>query len=359
MYREDISLLCCPKTKEDLVWSVIYKEDNDGDVIEGELVSGQTGHVYKVKNGIPRFVDSLEYNKSWDYKWTVLDAGRGLNYLITDKNDSAYSLHDLFDKNSYGGDSHSMATGKVALDIGCGVGQYSWRLVNEFKPRKMISMDLTHGVDIFRKIMLERFPEHKKTILIVQGDVFCPPFKDSSIDYVMSLGVLMHTGNTKKAIENAAKLVVEEGFLNIWVYASLSVAYDWREPDRGATCTTLNVIPEQLRQLIVFAWVKLINALPHELAMVIMKLFSSTPVYLLTRIPLLGKIVEFFIPRVRHPNRDYRLINLYDWFRNNWGDTWGEHEIFPVLKANGIVLKGISKWRVGMFGKKLSRFYHD
>ena len=123
--------------------------------------------------------------------------------------------------------------------------------------------------------------------------------------------------------------------------------------------TTVNFIPEQVRQIIVFLWVKLINAVPHDQAMVIMRFFSSKVVYRLTNIPILGKLIEFVIPRVRHPSSEYRLINVYDWFRNNWGDTWSEHEIFPTLKNNNIVVLNMSEWRLGFLGQKNSSIYKD
>jgi hypothetical protein len=162
---------------------------------------------------------------------------------------------------------------------------------------------------------------------------------------------------SKLAIEKASSLVSDNGYLNIWIYASIPIAYDCREPGRAKPVTMVNVIPEQIRQIIVFSWVKLINALPHSVAVSTMKFFASEAIYRLTNIPLLGKIIEYFIPRVRHPNQEYRLINIYDWFRNNWGDTWSEHEIFPVLKRNGIVVLNMSPWRLGFLGKKDTSFY--
>ena len=58
-----------------------------------------------------------------------------------------------------------------------------------------------------------------------------------------------------------------------------------------------------------------------------------------------------------HPDRDYRFINNYDGWCNTWADTWSEHEIFPVLQEQNIVIKGISQWRTGIWGVKLKDFY--
>lgn len=355
MYESDLELLCCPKTHENLVIHNITRTDDDGEILEAELRS--SSHTYPITNGIPRFVESVSDNKSWNYKWKQIDAGRGLNYRIIDKQDPAYALHDLFDKNAHGQFAHSQARNGIALDIGCGVGQYSYRLITEFEPRKMISMDLTEGTDIFRQIMLQRFPELKPRLLIVQASVFQMPFREQSIDYVMSLGVLMHTGNTLGAIRNAAKLVKPNGYLNIWVYASVPVAYDLREPGRHTGTSLTGFIPLQIRWLIVNFWIRLFRLSGHGLALKFMKFFASDAFYRFCCIPGLGKLVEFLFPRVRHPDADYRFINIYDWFYNNWGDTWNEHEIFPVLRENGIAVLDMSEWRLGFLGRKLPGFY--
>ena len=341
-----------------MVISRVGKQESDGEIIEGDLMATLSGKTFPITNGIPRFVVDTEYNKSWNYKWSQIDQGRGLNYRIADKGDPAYEIHDLFDRNSHGGMAYQNVKGKVALDLGCGVGQYSWRMLKEYKPAKLISMDLTSGVDIFRKIMLQRFPHLKSSILIVQADLFSMPLGNETVDYVFSLGVLMHTGNTLEAIRQAARVVKEGGELNIWIYASEVVPYEAREPKRGRKKVLFMYIPFLVRSSIVWAWIMAFRHLPHSMVVYILRAFSSNVFYRLSTLPVTGYLARFIFSTVMHPDRHYRFINNYDGYCNSWADTWSEAEVFPVLKESNIVIRGMSDWRLGVWGIKMKGFYN-
>src|SRR5579859_8033957 len=101
MYDEQATLLLCPRSGRDLHVSEVTARASDGEIIDGVLSSGDS--VYPVRGGIPRFIDDTSYNPTWDIKWREIDGGRGLNFKIIDKSDPAYSIHDLFDRNGYGG----------------------------------------------------------------------------------------------------------------------------------------------------------------------------------------------------------------------------------------------------------------
>lgn len=357
MYAEDVSLLVCPKTREPLSLGRVDQRDEDGEILAGELVNPVTGQCYPIVSGIPRFVSDREYNKSWDFKWTQIDRGRGLNYRIVDQEDPAYRIHDIFDRNNHGGQAFCHAHGGVALDIGCGVGQYSWRLLKEYQPAKMVSLDLTGGVDMFRKIMLERFPEFKKRLLLVQASVFEMPFRDETFDYVFSLGVLMHTGNTREAIRQATRVVKEKGQVNLWVYCPFTVHIDVGEAGRKVPFTLMTVLPHLFYTLWVMFQINLFRHLPHRLVLTLLKLGSSEIWYRLCRLPVVGYLFRLIFGTVMHPDRDYRFINNYDGWCNRWADTWSEQELFPVFRDADIVIKGMSDWPTGIWGEKIKGVY--
>lgn len=146
MYEEDISLLRCPVTGALVRLTKVSDRSNDGEIIAGILSAGD--NCYEITNGIPRFIKNISYNASWDFKWRVLDGGRGLNYRILDKTDPAYLIHDIFDRNSHGGIAFRHMTGGTVLDLGCGVGQYAIKSLEEHRPEKLVAVDLTSGVDI-------------------------------------------------------------------------------------------------------------------------------------------------------------------------------------------------------------------
>jgi SAM-dependent methyltransferase len=358
MHDADIALLACPKTGHPLVVSEVISRASDGEIEKGLLKEPIEGRSYEIRDGIPRFVDDVEYNKTWDFKWRVLDGGRGLNYKIIDKKDPAYQIHDLFDRNGYGGAVYERARNGIALDVGCGVGQYSVRLLQEFGPSKLVSLDLTSGVDIFRRIVRERFPHLLGRLLIVQANVFELPFAPATFDFIMSLGVLMHTGDTKRAIDETLTRLKPGGHVNLWIYPSENVAYSVSEPGRDNVYTMDTIRPVQKKYSRAEALIRLFrHRLPHELSYRIMRFVSSDRMYRLMQRPAFRKAQEWF-PTVVHPDAAYRLINNYDGYVNTWSDTWSEKEILPILQKNDVVIRDLGDWRLGIWGIKMPGFYN-
>jgi len=356
MYRDDLSLLCCPVTADPLELVDIV-EDADGEIITGTLRSAPGGRRYPIVNGIPRFVEPSTYNSSWDYKWTTIDQGKGLNYRILDTNDPAYRIHDLFDRNDHDGRAYRHAEGRLALDVGCGIGQYTIKLLQDQQPAKVVSLDLTGGVDVFRKIMLERYPQDRRRILMVQASVFAMPFRDETFDYAFSLGVLHHTGNTREAIRQVARVLKPGGEINFWVYGAVSVHVDNEEPGREVAMTLGRFVPRGAFYLWAMFQIRMFRKLPHGVAVAIIKIFSSELWYRLCRVPVVGYLFRAVFATVMHPDRDYRYINNYDGWCNTWAETWTEAELFPTLAESNMVIRGISDWQTGFWCEKKPGFY--
>ena len=324
------------------------RSSEDGEILEATLVSTD-GTQYVVRNGIPRFTADTRYNSSWDYKWTSLDGGAGHNYRILDREDPAYGMHDLFDRNAHGGRAHERARGGTALDLGCGVGQYSVRLLREHEPARMVSMDLTRGVDVFRGIVAERYPELRRRLMLVQGSALSPPLRSGAFDYVFSLGVLMHTGDTRLALGRAVELLRPQGHLNVWLYASETLPSQAREPGRRVPVTPLSLLPLQIRTTIVQFWLALFRRLTTPQRMRLVRAFSGPIWYRMSTLRWVRVMPRWIFPTVEHPNEGYRVINNYDGYVNDWSDSWSEHEILPILLDAGIVVLGLSDWRLGVW----------
>ena len=251
---------------------------------------------------------------------------------------------------------YSRATDKLAIDIGCGIGQYSVRLAQEFAPKKLVAVDLTGAVDIFRAILTARYPHLTKRILIVQANIFELPLPKEYFDFVMSLGVLMHTGDTKRALSAIFDLLKPQGTVNFWIYASEPVAYDAGEKGRAGAYDMQNFKALQAKYRRVLFWLKLFRRIPHDRTLRIVKFMSSDFMYNLMQRPRFRFIQNWF-PTVEHPDVAYRLINNYDGYVNSWADSWSEHEIFPVLREHEIAIRDMSTWRLGIWGIKQPGFY--
>ena len=145
MFEKDVDLLRSPGTRRPLRVVEVQETASDGEILDAHLLDAEERPPLPYHEWHSPLCRAGTYNGSWDFKWRVLDGGRGLNYRIIDKADPAYQVHDLFDRNGYGGEVYTRATGRLALDAGCGIGQYSVRLLQEFSPAKLVAFDLTGG----------------------------------------------------------------------------------------------------------------------------------------------------------------------------------------------------------------------
>ena len=113
---------------------------------------------------------------------------------------------------------HSLLTadayeGLNVLDVGCGDGRFVG--CTSLKAKQIIGFDLSRGVELARRRMQAL---GIKNVDFVQGDIFHLPFVEECFDLVMSIGVLHHTPDPRRAFLNAARLLAPSGLMNIWVY---------------------------------------------------------------------------------------------------------------------------------------------
>jgi SAM-dependent methyltransferase/uncharacterized protein YbaR (Trm112 family) len=109
--------------------------------------------------------------------------------------------------------------GKLVLDAGCGNGRYThWAA--QYGAR-VIGVDLGDGVESAAANTRE-LPD----VQIVQGDIFRLPFASATFDAAFSIGVLMHTGNAKRATTSLASLVRPGGTLTVHLYGKGNFIYE-------------------------------------------------------------------------------------------------------------------------------------
>jgi len=110
--------------------------------------------------------------------------------------------------------------GRLVLDAGCGNGRYS----NQARAlgAEVVGIDISHAVDAAHENLADRPNVH-----IVQADIFNPPFRKNAFDRVFSLGVLMHTGNARRAFESLVRHLKPGGSISFHLYRRGNRMYEW------------------------------------------------------------------------------------------------------------------------------------
>src|SRR5207244_3835532 len=147
----------------------------DLDPIDAGRLTCQKAHSFPIVRGIPRFVVSDAYTRSFSYEWnrfrmTQLDSHTGR----TDTRDRLRASLNF---------PLEMLKGKLVLDAGCGMGRFA-EVIHRYGG-EYVGLDYSFAVDAANANAgdLER-------VHFVQADLFQPPFADEAFDLVISLGVL-------------------------------------------------------------------------------------------------------------------------------------------------------------------------
>lgn len=109
--------------------------------------------------------------------------------------------------------------GKVVLDAGCGNGRYAYWAASYGS--HVIALDLGDGVESASKNTAE-----VPGIQVVQADIFALPFAEKCFDTAFAIGVLMHTGDARKASGCLASKLKPGGSLTVHVYGRGNPIYE-------------------------------------------------------------------------------------------------------------------------------------
>ncbi len=101
---------------------------------------------------------------------------------------------------------------KNILDAGCGGGRFSYALAT-LGSRKVTGIDF--GIDGLKSAR-ETFKA--KNLTYKQGNVLELPFKDNEFDFVLSNGVIHHTEDFKKGLEEVIRVCKPGGDIYIYLY---------------------------------------------------------------------------------------------------------------------------------------------
>lgn len=101
--------------------------------------------------------------------------------------------------------------GRVGLDGGCGFGRSLFYAATY--GAEMIGLDLSEAIEAARENT-----RHLPNVHLVQGDIFHPPIRPHSLDFVYSIGVLHLLPDPRRGFLSLSPLLKSGAPMFIWVY---------------------------------------------------------------------------------------------------------------------------------------------
>jgi SAM-dependent methyltransferase len=200
LLSRDLDRLACPACL-----GALREEPSAGD---GESsLRCESGHLYPVRGGIPRFVPVDPYAGSFGFQWNAfarlqLDSHNGTRF-------SAERFRDIT------GWTPEDLRGRSVLEAGCGAGRFAE--VTRGYGAALVALDLSSAVEACRANLSPDPP------LVVQASIAEPPFPAGSFDVVYCIGVLQHTPDPLGYVRALCRLVKPGGRVGLWIYEN-----DWK-----------------------------------------------------------------------------------------------------------------------------------
>lgn len=186
------------------ILSVLRAPDGGGPLRqEGDRLVDEMGRAWPIVRGIPRFVADDEYAASFSFEWTTHDRTQ-----LDIHNDDDASARTLTEKTGLTAED---VRGKLVLDAGTGAGRFADVLSRW--GADVACVDLSWSVEAARRNLMDR-----GNVLVAQADIRHLPFGPATFDFVISIGVLHHTPDTRAAMLRLVPLLKPGGTLCIWVY---------------------------------------------------------------------------------------------------------------------------------------------
>jgi len=186
------------------------------------------GSYFNNFNNVSKFYENLEkdnenednltqtvYGKLWKNLEDDYISGESKNVLINLLQSGGYDVNEF--KN------------KKILDMGCGSGRFSIAFA-QLNVKEVVGIDLGKtGIGVGTKI-IEKFKLNN--IKLIEGNVLSLPFKDNEFDFIFSKGVLHHTGNLKKGLDEYFRVLKKGGTGFLYLYGSGGLFWNSRKKMR-------------------------------------------------------------------------------------------------------------------------------
>jgi len=261
----------------------------------GSELTFSCGHRFPVVRGIPRFVGSDQYARSFSFEWGI---HRRTQF---DSNTGGASTRRFTDVS--GVHPHELK-GRLALDAGVGAGRFAEVLARA--GARVVGVDLSLAIDVARENLAAL-----EGVGLLQADLLSLPLRPDSFDFIYSIGVLHHTPDAERAFRSLVQLLKPGGSIAVYVYPRYGIS--WRISDLYRRVTT---------------------RLPHRLLYLLSH--AAIPLYYLNRVPIVGGLFTVLFPVSNHPNRRWRVLDTFDWYSPHYQSKHTYPEVFRWFRSAGL-----------------------
>jgi SAM-dependent methyltransferase len=216
-----LDVLACPSCRGAFALESPIVES--GEVIRGALRCTSCAMEFAIADGVPRLIASPDEvrrtKEGFEYQWGGRLRGRHERrtycYGFPTREFVGWLMAEYGAALDGGGD-------RWILDAGCGSAEKAAELATRYPRAQVVGLDLSDTLAVS-----QRENAALDNLHFVQGDVHHPPFKPRAIDYIMSIGVLHHTCDTRRAFDAIAELVKPGGGMLLFIYPAAGEDRFW------------------------------------------------------------------------------------------------------------------------------------
>ena len=175
--------------------------------------------------------------------------------------------------------------GKLGLDAGCGFGRHLY-YATKFGA-EMVGLDLSEAVE-----SAYNNTKQLPNVHIVQGDIYNPPFREGTFDFIYSIGVLHHLPDPQGGFTSLTRFLKTNATMFAWVYGP-----------RYGISQKISVL---LRRFTTKMDYRLLYAFCFSIAF-FLRTFSHLPYKVMRKVPSLRGVAEK-LPIKEHHKYPFRVV---------------------------------------------------
>lgn len=197
-----------PAELQSMLWEMHPEFYRDyGERLPAEVMPKERGEASAMKEDDKALSKQRETARSFGYEW------QAFSEILPDYESNFRWYFERFGPDDF--------KDKRVLDAGCGTGRHTYYASKT--AREVIAMDLSQAIEVAARNNREHTNTH-----FVQADIYRPPFRPASFDFIYSLGVLHHLPDPEKGFRSLLRLLRRGGFMNIYLYWNLEGEAAWR-----------------------------------------------------------------------------------------------------------------------------------